>query len=114
GGNFEESKAISPLDLECEQRFIYSASNGAIYPSNKADESASYMAGLLRLDIKFLRDRRAEALKHAFDDEFVSSATDDDFRKLAQAYRQPDTDGRLTSFGHVLSRYAEQLLEHVL
>lgn len=110
GHDFDESRAISPLDADCEQRFMYSARNGAVYPSDKGDAGALYMAGLLKLDIRFLRDRRAEALSNVFDDEFVTSASKDELIRLAHAYRQPDTQGRLTGFGHVLSRYAEQLL----
>lgn len=110
GNDFDERKALSPLELSCEQRFIYSAHDGAILPAAPGDECAAYMVGLLKLDIRFLRNQRAEALKSVFDDEFVSSATDEDLARLAQAYREPDAQGRLTSFGHVLSRYAEQLL----
>ena len=112
GSNFDESKAISPLDEECEQRFIYSAQNGAIYPADKGDESAAYMIGLLKLDIKFLCDRRAEALKRVFDDEFVMSVNNQDLEKLARAFQQPNNQGNLTEFGHVLSRYAERLAGH--
>jgi uncharacterized protein (TIGR02646 family) len=114
GSDFDESKAISPLDEGCERRFIYSSQDGAIYPADGRDESAAYMVGLLKLDIKFLCDRRAEALKRVFDDEFVSSASNEDFEKLAWAYRQPNDEGRLTDFGHALSRYAEQLAGHAL
>ncbi len=70
------------------------------------------MVRLLRLDVQFLRERRAQALQGAFDDEFVASASDDDLVKLAQAYRLPEASGRLTDFGHVLARYVEQLLGH--
>ena len=114
GSDFDDGKFISPLDADCEQRFIYSAQDGAIYPNNKDDDGAAYMAELLRLDVKFLRERRAEALKRAFVYQFVSSASAEDLVRLAQAYRQPDATGRLTGFGHVLSRYAEQLLGHAL
>lgn len=110
GSDYDDEKAISPLEDGCEQRFIYSSKDGAIFSADKADEAAKYMVGLLRLDLAFLNDRRAEALKSAFDDDFVRSATDDELVKLAQAYRVPDGTGRMTSFGHVLSRYAEQLL----
>ena len=112
GNDFDEGSFISPLQIDCESRFIYSAQDGAIYPLDRGDESAAYMAKLLKLDVKFLRDRRAEALKAAFDDNFVRSASDEEIVKLAQAYRQPDAGGQFTGFGHVLSRYAEQLLGH--
>lgn len=107
--DFDEARAISPLDTGCEQRFLY-ALDGAIYPADKCDLSAAYMAGLLKLDVPFLRARRAEALRSVFDEAFLSSASAEELAQLAQAYRQPDVNGRMTGFGHVLSRYAEQLL----
>lgn len=108
--NFDEARAISPLEAGCEGRFIYSPQNGAIYPSERTDQSAAYMVELLQLDISFLRDRRAQALGRAFDDNFVASASNAELKELARVYRQPDASGRLTGFGHVLARYAEQLL----
>lgn len=110
GKDFDEDRAISPLDADSEQRFMYSAQDGAIYPTHREDASAVYMTELLQLDISFLRGRRAEALKSVFNDEFMGSASDEELKKLAEAYRQPDASGRMTSFGHVLARYAEQLL----
>ncbi|CAD6875018.1 retron system putative HNH endonuclease [Methylomonas fluvii] len=112
GKDFDKDKIISPLDDGCEQRFIYSAQDGAIYPTDNSDESATYMIGLLKLDIKFLRDRRAEALKRVFDYDFISSASNDELEKLASAYQQPNAAGFLINFAHVLSRYAEQLIGH--
>ena len=41
------------------------------------------------------------------------SATDEELQTLAQAYRTPDATGSLESFGHVLARFAEQMLEGV-
>jgi len=110
GSALDEGLAISPLEADCEQRFIYSSRDGAIYPADRGDASAAYMVGLLKLDIRFLRDRRAEALMRVFDDEFVRSASDGELAQLARAFRTPDATGRMTSFGHVLSRFAEQLL----
>ncbi len=66
------------------------------------------------LDIKFLSERRAEALKRVFNIEFVMSVSDEDLKKLAIAYRQPNAEGQFTDFAHVLSRYAEQLAGHEL
>lgn len=110
GSELNEALAISPMETGCERRFIYSSQNGAIYPTDKGDFSAAYMSNLLKLDISFLRDRRAEVLRNVFDNTFVESATEQELTQLAIAFRTPDEAGRLTSFGHVLSRYAEQLL----
>ncbi|MEI6544846.1 MAG: hypothetical protein WCL60_15120 [Methylococcales bacterium] len=72
------------------------------------------MIRLLKLDIKFLSDRRKEVLKRVFDNEFLLSASHEDLEKLASAYRQPNVEGQFTDFAHVLSRYAEQLAGHEL
>ena len=109
GNAFDESLQISPLDPSCERRFIYTLTGGVL-PSNTSDSEATYMSDLLRLDIDFLRNRRHEALNSVFDDEFIGSATDDELETLAVAFRQRNVDGQLKSFGHVLARYAEQLL----
>jgi len=110
GNDFDEGLVISPQDENCERRFIYTSQDGAIHPTDRDDASAMYMVSLLKLDVGFLRDRRSEALKAVFDDEFVGSASDAELTHLAMAYRAPDAAGRMTSFGHVLSRFAEQLL----
>jgi len=70
------------------------------------------MISLLKLDVSFLNERRAEVLKNVYDDEFLVSASEEELAQLARAFRAPDQTGRLTNFGHVLSRYAEQLLNH--
>ncbi len=110
GHDFDEAQHVSPLDPTCERRFGYSLT-GAILPK---DEGATYMVGLLKLDIEFLRNRRGEALARGFDAAFIDSATIDELQTLAQAYRAPDAAGNYESFGHVLARFAEQMLEGVV
>ena len=110
GSELTENLIISPMDADCEGRFLYSSQDGAIYPTDKEDVSATYMIRLLKLDVSFLQVRRAEALKNVFDNDFVESATDEELTQLARAYRALDGTGQMASFGHVLSRFAEQLL----
>ena len=110
GHDFDETRAISPLSEGCEQRFMYVAGNGDIKALDSSDAPAEYMIGLLKLDLQFLCNRREEMLKRVFDAEFVAAATDDELERLARAYRQRRADDRLDGFGHVLARYAEQLL----
>lgn len=107
GHDFDEAQHVSPLDPTCEGRFGYLLT-GAILSK---DEGASYMAALLKLDIEFLRNRRGEALARVFDTAFIESATAEELQILAHAYRTPDATGRRESFGHVLARFAEQMLE---
>lgn len=105
---FDDNRIISPQDADCELRFLYTQT-GEIRPADEADRSAEYMIGLLRLDIGWLQNRRKAALQ-VFDADFLASASDAEIAMLAHSFRQPDPDGRLPSFGHVVARYAEQLL----
>jgi uncharacterized protein (TIGR02646 family) len=104
---FDEAQAISPLDSGCEQRFIYTLA-GAIHPADPNDTSADYMVNLLQLDIRLLRDHRADALQRVFDHAFMDSVTNDELARLAEGYRQPGANKQWKGFGHVLARYAEQ------
>jgi hypothetical protein len=56
------------------------------------------------------RKLHGEVLQRVFDNDFVQGASTSDLERLAQAFRRPDGSGRLDGFGHVLARYAEQLL----
>lgn len=107
GHDFDEARHVSPLDPTCERRFGYLLT-GTIFSK---DDGASYMTGLLKLDLEFLRNRRGAALARVFDTEFIGSATVDELKTLARAYRLPDATGTQESFGHVVARFAEQLLE---
>ena len=107
--DFDEDSIIDPQDPSCERRFIYTEL-GAIEAADPADERAMYMTKLLSLDIPFLQAARAEALKKALGAEFMSEATAEELRILRDAFRRPDSDGRLSSLGHVIARYAEQYL----
>lgn len=106
GHVFDEARHVSPLDPDCEYRFAYSLA-GAILP---LDANANYMVELLSLNNEFLRNRRLEVLKSVFDNAFIASATQVELQTLAQAYRAPNAYGRRESLGHVVARYAEQLL----
>lgn len=108
GPAFDEAKHISPLDPDCEQRFIY-AFNGAILAAVPTDAAANYMLSLLRLDIAFVRTRRQQVLESVFDPEFIQSATAEELLTLAGAFRARPGDRALDEFGHVVALYAEQL-----
>jgi uncharacterized protein (TIGR02646 family) len=107
---FDEGLHISPTDPLCEQRFCYTV-DGAIKPHRSDDAAAIYMIGLLDLDIKFLRHRREQAIAGVFDDEFLLNATDEELDVLRQQFLLPSDGNQLVSFGHVVVRFAEQLLE---
>ena len=112
GGQFDEAGQICPLDLGCEDRFMYTFV-GDVTSADPDDAAAIYMIGLLQLDIPFLRNRREEALRLTYSPNFLSTVTADELRLLRDAFRQRDAHGRITNFGHVLARYAEQRLSEV-
>lgn len=105
GDCLDEMRCVSPTDAGCEQRFSYTLF-GEIFAR---DDVGNYMSDLLGLDIEFLRNRREDVLKGVFDDEFLMSATVEELTTVRDSYRESD-NGRLPDFGHVVARYAEQLL----
>ncbi|WP_455925172.1 retron system putative HNH endonuclease [Pseudomonas putida] len=106
GNWFDETLHISPLQEGCEQRFRYSL-NGEITAASPTDASAAKMIDILALDIAFLRNRRKETLAGIFDDQFLIDATPEELKQLISLCRRP---GHARSLGHVMARYAEQLL----
>ena len=106
--DFDEALNISPLDPNCESRFIYSPA-GMILPANPDDESAKYMLKILALGLPHLSAAREEVLK-AFDPAFLDTVTAEELAQLRNAYRTRNVDGKLQAFGHVAARYAEQCL----
>jgi uncharacterized protein (TIGR02646 family) len=109
GNAFDEALAISPCDSAVEQRFLYGL-NGAILPAEASDPATRYMSTTLRLDESLLRNRRERAIREVFDALFLETATEDELRRLMAAFRLPNPAGQLPSFGHVVARYAEQLV----
>lgn len=104
---FDEQLHISPLEQACESRFIYTL-NGQICATDPNDLKAGYMTGLLDLDIPFLRNRREEAVKRVFDEEFLASATNEILVDLIRGFRSSDPDGKIDDLAHVIARFAEQ------
>lgn len=58
---YDESLLISPLDENCEKRFLYSGS-GKIRPADAEDEGAKYTIELLALNDERLKGARKEAM----------------------------------------------------
>ncbi|RMR16231.1 hypothetical protein ALP89_200142 [Pseudomonas syringae pv. persicae] len=63
----------------------------------------------LALDIAYLTKRRQEAITGVFDEQFISSASDAELANLVDSLRS-GTANTSIAFGHVVARYAEQLL----
>ncbi|MCU0757389.1 MAG: TIGR02646 family protein [Xanthomonadales bacterium] len=105
GNDFDETLAISPTEAGCEQRFLYFGTGG-IGAADPNDAGARYMIALLKLDLPFLRGRRKEVLDRIYDPAFLETANDAELELLVQAFRHRQAE----DFGHVIARYAEQLL----
>jgi len=101
---FDEAFALSPANPDCEQQFRYTL-DGQIMPENS---KAAYMCGLLKLDIEFLEARRKAVLQGVFDNDFLLSASPEELTRICEDFKQPDADGHLRDFGHVVARFAEQ------
>lgn len=107
GNQWNKVLHISPLDSECEKRFNYDNVNGKLVPRDRADAQAAYMVDLLKLNIAHLCDQRKSAITQVFDADFLETATPQEIEQLRDAFRIPQ------NFGHVLARFAEQLMEEM-
>ncbi|WP_122280641.1 retron system putative HNH endonuclease [Pseudomonas syringae] len=105
---FDEQLHVSPLEDDCEQRFRY-LPNGKIQSNHPADAPAATMIEKLALDIAYLTKRRQEAITRVFDEQILASISDTELTLLVQGLRSGDANKQL-AFGHVVARYAEQLL----
>ncbi|KPX37456.1 hypothetical protein ALP26_05335 [Pseudomonas savastanoi pv. glycinea] len=63
----------------------------------------------LALDIAYLTKRRQEAIMRVFDEQILAGISDTELNILVQGLRSGDANKQL-AFGHVVARYAEQLL----
>ncbi|MFA1026710.1 MULTISPECIES: retron system putative HNH endonuclease [Pseudomonas syringae group] len=108
GNWFDEDLHISPTEDDCEQRFRYLLT-GKIQSTSHTDLPATTMIEKLALDIAYLTKRRQEAISGVFDEQFLSSASDAELNHLRDRLRSQAANNPI-SFGHVIARYAEQLL----
>lgn len=108
GNWFDEDLHISPTEYDCEQRFCYLLT-GKIQSTSHTDLPATTMIEKLALDIAYLTKRRQEAITGVFDEQFISSASDAELANLVDSLRS-GTASTSIAFGHVVARYAEQLL----
>jgi uncharacterized protein (TIGR02646 family) len=105
GNWFDEQSYISPLDQDCELQFSYTL-DGQIISQTPA---ASTMIDVLGLGKTFLGARRNDALAGVFDDQFLTTVSIQDLRKIVVAFREQH-GGDFTPLFHVIARYAEQLI----
>jgi uncharacterized protein (TIGR02646 family) len=103
--SFDESKCISPLDVD-EGRFLYTL-EGEIRPKDEGDARATYMIGLLKLDSPALREMRKELLTRVLPPELRLSQ--DEIKKLRAVYQERDGNDRLQEFRQVLTCYIDNI-----
>ncbi|PIB64249.1 MULTISPECIES: retron system putative HNH endonuclease [unclassified Pseudomonas] len=108
GNWFDNAAHISPMEDGCEQRFRYLL-NGQIQATDTKDSPAVKMIDVLALDIAYLNNRRQNALEHVFDPDFLSQASDEDFKTIMTALRATALSDQ-QAFDHVVARFAEQIL----
>lgn len=107
GSELNEGLALSPVDPTCEHRFRYTFDGRLI----GTDDNATYMSSLLKLEIPFLVNRRAAVIEGVFTEDLLTTLTNEELRTLRDRFAEPDAQGRLPSFGHVITRLASQWLE---
>jgi uncharacterized protein (TIGR02646 family) len=105
----EKQACISPLEADCEQRFIYGW-DGQIFPARKEDRQAIEMIELLNLNVAILEDQRKSMLSSIIDKDFLDEVSDAELEQLMRSYREKNEEGKLLSFGHVVARFIEQEL----
>ncbi|NOR44296.1 MAG: TIGR02646 family protein [Candidatus Delongbacteria bacterium] len=81
GSWYVEDQFISPLDEDCEERFIFTV-DGSIYPANEQDIIARKTIEKLQLDIDKLRNLRKNAIEPFLDE----NITEEELELFVQGY----------------------------
>jgi len=95
GNWFNDELLISPLDSDCESKFIYTG-DGHIKPSDKNVSSVVTTIKKLQLDIDKLVDLRKKAIEPFIDE----NLNDDDLRNFINGYlaEKEDNSGKYNEF----------------
>ena len=104
---FDENLCISPLETDCEKRFLYTF-EGEIQPRDEHDKNASYMIEILNLNAPPLVGRRKDLLRQTLPPEFFDNTSPEMLQNLRTAYQERDSCGHYMEFRQVLSRYIDQ------
>lgn len=92
-GQFDEKLLISPLDINCAERFVFSQ-YGRVKPKDESDEKARYTIDILNLNDEKLCAARVSALWEA---DVFSAKTKEEYLQLIEKYSSP-ASGKLTAF----------------
>ena len=104
---FDENLCISPLEVDCEERFLYTL-QGEIHPIDEHDKKADYMIKILNLNAPSLVGRRKNLLLTTLPPEFLDDTPLEKVQYYHTKYQERDSDGNYEDFRQVLSRYIEQ------
>lgn len=100
---------ISPLDPDCEERFVYT-DDGRVLAEDLDDVGAASMIKALKLDSPNLRANRAEAIAGVFTTEVLATLSAADLARIAASFGSRDAQGNYRSFGHAVVRYANRFV----
>ena len=93
GNWFDKDLLISPLYLDCEGHFAFTA-DGKIHPDNESDVAATKTIEKLKLDIGILNDSRKKAIEP-----FLYEGLDgEDFLKFVNGYLKKNSSGMFGEF----------------
>ena len=106
---FNEDLCISPLETDCEERFLYTL-EGEIWPRDEHDKKAGYMIEILRLNAPPLVGWRKNVLHQTLPPEFLDNTSPEELHNLRTMYQERDSDGNYLEFRQVLTRYIDQSL----
>jgi len=103
---FDDRLLVSPLDSNCEAKFIYTA-DGHIKPSDSNDSSAVTTIEKLKLDIDKLVNLRNKAIEPFIDE----NLNDEDLRNFVNGYlvEKKDNSGKYNEFFTTIKYLFENL-----
>jgi uncharacterized protein (TIGR02646 family) len=93
GDWYDDDLLVSPLDPNCEARFVFLA-NGEIRPARSGDKGASESISRLGLGIPKLNDLRRNAIEPFLDPQL----SPEDVARFAHGYLRLDPDGMFGEF----------------
>ena len=105
---FDKDNLISPLDPDCEGRFVYTA-DGKIQPAGEFDAAATMTIKKLKLNIGILNDFRKKAIEP-----FLYEDMDDsEFLELVNGYLKKNSDDAYNEFWTTIDYLFVQKPPHI-
>ncbi len=113
-GNQYTDDFISPLEENCDKRFIYTYI-GKIFAANTSDDKAQKMIHILKLDHASLNDDRAKLIadvlpEDSWNPNSSNCLSNEELLTLKTAFEKYNKNN---GFNHVLVRFIDQLLPAV-